>query len=229
MTGVADALPATTIRAAVAGAIQALLEHPVPLIAANIAWGAIALTAWLASFVAAPVAIVLAVLLAWPAAALAGVAGRVLRDVDVSLRDALRWPVRRPAVAVLAVLAVLCAVVGVVNIQAALARADLLGVAFATVAAWGLVALGVVASVAWPLVGDPRRDGLGVTGILRLAVMVVLLRTPRIAATCLVVWCFLLVSTVLAAALLTVSVAIAALVLSRVVLPIADALDTGLV
>jgi hypothetical protein len=130
-------------------------------------------------------------------------------------------------VAVLGALVVISAVVCLVNIQGALGRGDLFGVAFATVAAWGLVALGVVASVAWPLLGDPRRPGLGVTDTLRLALTVTLVRTPRVVCACLLVWCFLVVSAVLAAAILTVSVSIAALVLARVILPVADALPAG--
>jgi hypothetical protein len=220
----ADTLPQTSIPAAAVAAGRDLLDHPGPLILANVAWGAIALIAWLATSVAAPLGIVLAVVLAWPAAAVAGVAGRVVRGSDLSLGTALRWPIGRPAVAVLGALTVMCAVVLMVNIQGALGRGDLLGVAFATVAAWGLVALGVVASVAWPLVGDPRRASLGVTETLRLAVAVTLVRTARVVCACLLVWCFLVVSAVLAAAILTVSVSIAALFLARVILPVADTL-----
>jgi hypothetical protein len=224
MSLAADALPQTSVLAAAAEAVRHLLDHPGPLILANVAWGAVALVTWLAAAVSPPLGIALAVVLAWPAAAVAQVACRVVRATDVSLGSAVRWPIRRPAVAVMGAIAVMCAVVLTVNIQGALARGDLLGIAFATVAGWGLVALGVVASVAWPLLGDPRRSGAGVTDTLRLAVAVTLVRTPRIAGACLLVWGFLVISTVLAAAILTVSVSIAALFLARVVLPIADTL-----
>ena len=227
MSLAADALPETSIPAATAEAVRDLLDHPGPLILANVAWGAVALIAWLATSIAPALGIAGAVVLAWPAAAVAGVAGRVVRGSDVSLGTAVRWPIRRPATAVLGGLAVLGATVLIVNIQVALGRGDLLGVAFATVAAWGLVALGIVASVAWPLLGDPRRPGLGVTDTLRLAATVTLVRTPRVVGACLLVWCFLVVSAVLAAAILTISVCIAALVLARVILPVADALPPG--
>jgi hypothetical protein len=224
MTLVADTLPQASIPAAATQAVRELLDHPGPLILANVAWGAIAVVAWLGMSIAPLLGIVLAVVLAWPATAVAMVAGRVVRGSDVSLGSAVRWPIRRPAVAVLGALGAMSAVVLIVNIQGALGRGDLLGIAFGTVAAWGLVALGVIASVAWPLLGDPRRAGVGVTETLRMAVMVTLVRTPRILCACLLVWCLLIVSAILAAAILTVSLSIAALFLARVVLPIADTL-----
>lgn len=223
-----ERLPPTSLWGAVRAAVRDLLEHPLPLITANLAWGAIAFGVWLTAFLSLPLATLLSLLLAWPAAVIASVASGIVRGADLSLLEALRWQLRRPAVPILGALGVLAAVVGVVNLQLALARGDLLGAAFATVTFWGLVALAVVASVAWVVLGDARYRALSAGAVVRLAVAVVLVRTARVALTCALVWCLLLVSAVLAAALLTVSVALAALVLARVVLPAADTLGAGL-
>jgi hypothetical protein len=212
---------------AVAGAVRDLLVHPVPLVVANLAWGVIAFGVWLVAFVSLPLATVLSVLLAWPAAVVATVASGVVRGADLSLLDALRWQLRRPAVPLLGALAVLAAVVGVVNLQLAFARDDVVGVAFATITGWGLLALGVVASVAWTVLGDVRHGALGARDVVRLAVAITFVRPPRIVLACAIAWCLLVVSAVLAAALLTVSVALAALLLAHVVLPVADTLEVG--
>lgn len=218
------AIPATGLRGAAAQSIRDLAAHPGPLIAANVAWGVVAFGAWLGATIALALGIALALLLAWPAATIARLAGQVVRGEDPLLRDAFRWPLTRPAVAVLGAIGVVCGLVGVVDIGAALGRGDLAGIAFATLAGWGLVALAVLACVAWPLLGDPARADMGTRDVLRLAATIALARTPRILAAWLVVGVLLMVSTVLAAAIITVSVSLSALFLARVVLPLADAL-----
>jgi hypothetical protein len=205
--------------------VRDLLEHPLPLVVANVVWGALVTVAWLAAVVSPPLAVAVVVVLTWPAATVAGVAARLVRGDPVGVRDALRWPIRRGTVALLGAVAALAVVVGLVDLQGALTRGDLVGVAFATLAVWGLIALGVVASVTWPLVGDPARARHSTAALLRLAATIVFLRTPRVLAACLVVGVFLLISAVLAAAILTVSLSLAALVLAHVVLPMADVLE----
>lgn len=206
-------------------ALRELLEHPVPLLAANVAWAGVvfvALTAWLVSPVAG---LIVSVPVAWPAAAMAAVAARVVRGDDVRLADAFRWPLSRPAVPVLGLAATLGLLVASVDIAAALDRGDLLGVAFATVAGWAMVALVLLACVAWPLLGDPRRTPQGTRGLLRLAIAVVLLHTTRVVLTALVVGVVLAASAILVAPLLSVSMCLAALVLCHVVLPLADGVE----
>jgi hypothetical protein len=221
----AGALPATGIRGAGAQAIRDVLAHPGPLIASNLVWGVVAFVGWLGATIATPLGIVFALVLVWPTATVATIAGRVVRGEEPVLRDAFRWPFARPAVGVLGGLAVVCALVGVVDLQGALERGDLAGIAFATFVGWGLVALGVLACVVWPLVGDPVRADRSTRDLVRLGVTIALARTPRIVGAWLVVGTLLVVSAVLAAAIVSVSVSVAALILARVVLPIADALD----
>jgi hypothetical protein len=225
VTTTAEPVATPTVRDALPGSVRDLLEHPLPLVVANVLWGALAVVAWLAAIVSPPVAVVCLVLLAWPAATIANVAGRVVRGETVGVRDAWRWPVRRSAVAVLGPVAILGAVVGLVDLQGAVARADAAGLAFATVVAWGLVALGVLACLIWPLLGDPARSHETTGALVRLAVTMAFSNTRRVLAVSLVVGAFLAISVVFPSAVLTVSVSMSALVLARVVLPLADTLD----
>lgn len=223
-----EALPATGVRGACAHAIRDVLAHPVPLVAGNLVWGVVAFVAWLGATISTPLGVALALLLVWPTATVATIAARVVRGEEPGLRDAFRWPLARPAVGLLGGLAVVCALVGVVDLQGALDRGDLAGVAFATLVGWGLVALSVLACVVWPLVGDPTRADRSTRDLLRLGVTIAFARTPRIVGAWLVVGPLLVASAVLAAAIVSVSVSVAALVLARVVLPIADALEDDL-
>jgi hypothetical protein len=225
MSAPAGVLPATGVTAAVAAAVRDLLEHLVPLVLANVVWAAAAFVGWLAAMLWAPLGVAIAIALVWPTAAVSGIASRIVRGDEVAVRDALRWPVGRSAVVLWGALSVLAAVVLVVDLGAALGRQDLLGAAWATAACWGLVALVVVACVVWPLLGDPARGSLGARRLVRLAVTITLLRTPRVVVASVVAVALLLVSVVLAAAIMTVSVSLAALLLARVVLPLADAID----
>jgi hypothetical protein len=79
--------------------------------------------------------------------------------------------------------------------------------------------------VAWPLVMDPLREGQPLRARLRLAVILVLAHPLRMGALALVLAAFLAASAVLAAALITVSVAYCALVAAHFVLPAADRLE----
>lgn len=211
--------------AVVAPTVRDLLEHPIPLIAANVTWAVVAVVAWIAWLVSPVVGFMASVLLAWPAAALAGVAGRVVRGASVGVHDAFRWPVTRAAVLLLGVAAAAAAAIAIVDLAAALARDDLLGAALATIAAWSLVGLGVLACVVWPLVGDPVRVALSTRALLRLAITVAFLHTLRVVLAVLGSAVLITVSAVLIAPLLTVAMGIVALLLCRVVLPLADAHD----
>jgi hypothetical protein len=217
--------PGRRAAAVVGPAIRDLLEHPIPLIAANVTWALVAVVAWTAWLVSPVVGVAASVLLAWPAAALAAVAGRVVRDAPVGVRDAFRWPLTRAAVPLLGLAATVIALVATVDLAAALDRDDLAGAAFATLAAWALLALGVMACVTWPLVGDPRRAARGTRALVRLATTVAFLHTLRVTLAALGSAVVLAVSAVLVAPLLTVSMGLVALLLCRVVLPLADAYD----
>lgn len=213
------------VPAAVVAALRDLLEQPLPLIAANVVWAAVAFIAWIGWLVSPVWGIAVSVVLAWPAVVVATLAARVVRGEPVGLRDAVRWPLSRMAVPLLGLGATLVVVIALVDIAAGLASADALGLALATLAAWGLVALAVVACIAWPLLGDSRRERHGARRILRLAVSVAFLHTLRCAVTTIIVTILLIASAVLVAPLVSVSVSLAALILSRIVLPLADTVD----
>lgn len=229
MSAVSTAHPPSATRprfgAAIVAALRDLLEHPLPLIVANVVWAAVAFVVWI-GWLASPVwGMVASVVLAWPAVVVAMVAARVVRGEPVGLRDVLRWPLGRSAVPLLGLGATLVAVIALVDVGAGLGSGDALGLAFATLAVWALVALVVIACVAWPLLGDPRRERQGARRILRLAATVVFLHTLRCAATTVILVILFVGSAVLVAPLVSVSVSLAALILCRVVLPLADALD----
>jgi uncharacterized membrane protein YesL len=79
--------------------------------------------------------------------------------------------------------------------------------------------------VAWPLIVDPVRETIPLAARLRLAAALLFVRPARIAVLGLAVAVATVISTVLTAAILTVSVSFIALVACRVVLPAADRLD----
>lgn len=213
------------VRAAIVPSVRDLLEHPAPLLLANVVWGAIALVAWTAWLVSPVSGLVLTVVLGWPAAVIAMVAARVVRGEPVAALDALRWPLTRGTVPMLALGAVLVVAVALVDVTVGLGRGDVVGLVFATVAGWAVVALVALACVVWPILGDPRRQGLGIRRVVRLAVAVAFLHTLRVTAAGLLAALVIAVSTILVAPVLTVSLSLVALMLCRVVLPLADALD----
>jgi hypothetical protein len=104
----------------------------------------------------------------------------------------------------------------------------MLGVALATLAAWGLLVAAAVAVAFWPLLVDPARADRPVRDRLRLAGLVVVAYPLRVAALVIVLAVVGLASFVAFAALVTISVAYSALVACRWVLPAADRLEARL-
>ncbi len=218
-------LPTVSVWGAVGAAVLDLLRNPMPLVLANVVWGVVALVAWTAWLVSPSSGLLASVILAWPAAALGGVAARVVRGDRVGLGTAIRWPLSRTAVPLLALALALVALVACVDLEVAIRQGDLISVALATVAGWSLLALATLACVAWPLLGDPRRIGQGTRDLLRLTLAVALLHGPRALLASTFVGLVLVASAIMVAPLLTVSLGLVALVLCRVVLPLADRMD----
>jgi hypothetical protein len=106
-----------------------------------------------------------------------------------------------------------------------LTSATPLGWAFATVAGWGLLALWLVGWTLAPLLVDPMRADRPVRDRLTLAALVVLAHPFRSLAMGVLLAAFLAISTVAILPLLTVSMALAALTATRLVLPLADRLE----
>jgi hypothetical protein len=103
-----------------------------------------------------------------------------------------------------------------------------IGWALATLAAWGIVALGLYAWTLWPILVDPHRAGRPVADRARLAALLVLAHPVRVAGLALALALLLALSAVALVALVAISVSFAALVASRYVLPAADRLDADL-
>lgn len=88
-----------------------------------------------------------------------------------------------------------------------------------------LAAIWLVAVTTWPLLLDPERAGDGIRPTLRLGFLLALAHPLRMGGAAALLAVFLLVSAVLAAALVTISGALAMLVVAHYVLPAADRLE----
>lgn len=197
------------------------------LVPANLAWGALLLVLLAVAFRSLPGALFLAVALAIPTTGIYRMTALIARGEAVRLRDALEAYGRfaLPATA-LGLAGVLGTTVLTVNMVSGITViGGPIGWAIATAAAWGLAFLWSWLLCAWPLVTDPARDGQPVAGRLRLAALLVLAHPLRVGGLLIITLVLLILSTVLFAALVTISVAYCALVGCRSVLPSADRLE----
>lgn len=193
---------------------------------ANILWvtGLVAVlvvaSAW------SPLALLALPALAIPTAGLARMTARIARGEAVTFSDfrlgmARAW---RPALVAAAGGTLLTAVL-VTNIARGLEWGGMLGWTFSALAAYAAVGTAMVLVAFWPLLGDPARSDQPLITRLRLAGLVCLARPGRMAILTVALGLFLAASTVLFAVLATAAVALAMLVATRTVLPIADQLD----
>jgi hypothetical protein len=200
------------------------------LIPANLVWGAVLGAVVVVGLASVLAGAVLALLLAIPTAGIYRLGTLIARGEDVALADGFRAYRRfaRPALA-LGFAAVAGSTVLVVNVVTGFfGIGGPLGWIAGTAAAWGLVALWAWLLVVWPLVVDPRRDGIGLRANARLAALMVLAFPLRIAVFLALTAVAVAVSTVLFVALVTISLAFAALVGCHFVLPAADGLEARL-
>jgi uncharacterized membrane protein YesL len=167
--------------------------------------------------------LILVPFLALPTAGIFRLAALIVRGDAVALSDAFAaWRAYAGAALAAGFLFTLLATIFVVNIAIGLASGGILGAVLAAFAGWGLLVLGTATLTFWPLLVDPRRADVPLRGRARLAGILVVAFPLRLGVLLLVIGAFLALSTVLFAALLTVSVAVVALVASRYVLPLAD-------
>lgn len=214
------------VRSALRLALEDFFFNSWRLVPANALWGVAFVAVVLLAFAASLLALVMLVLLALPTVGIFRMSALLARGEPVTFSDGLAaWrELLGPALAAGTLIAGLTVVLGF-NTVAALGSLSPLGWAFGTLAAWGLVALSVVALLFWPLLADPVRAGDPVLSRLRLALMLILVHPLRVAQLALLSAVVVIVSTIMLAALLTVSVAFVAIVASRVVLPLADQLE----
>jgi hypothetical protein len=201
------------------------------LVPANILWGIALLVLLVVSLQFGPlITLAAAPLLAIPYAGVIRLAAQAARGGDVVLSDVLH---AYRAYALPAVIAgagfVLVVAVFATNAVIGVSTGGAAGWAFATLAAWGLVATWTFATVFWVLLVDPARERVPAARTARLAGLLVLAAPGRLAALAAVIAGLLLVSAVAFAALLTISVAYAGLVTARYVLPLADRFEAFLV
>jgi len=169
--------------------------------------------------------VVFLVVLPLPTAALFRLAAMIVRNEHVSGSDALAWrPVAKRGVGA-GVIVGGSTVVLVFNLVVGISSLDPIGWGFATAAFWGLLLLWLAAASVWPLLFDPLRAKEPVTSLIRLAVAVAFAKPLRYVALLVVLAIVLVISTILAAALLTVSIAFAALVLSFYAIHAADRIE----
>jgi hypothetical protein len=195
---------------------------------ANLLWG----IGFVAMLVAGPLTVagvLLVVVLAVPTAGLYRMAALIVRDEPVALSDFVEGMRRYagPALAVAGGAAIL-ATVFATNVVVGLEAGGPIGWFVSAMALWGLVGLAMLLVAFWPILVDPRREGLGLRRRLALAGLVVIGRPGRVLALTAIQVVILLGSTVLFAAILLVSVAYVGLVGARYVLPLADSLEARL-
>jgi uncharacterized membrane protein YesL len=200
------------------------------LVPVNILWGAAVVLVILVGLSWPLGALLLAPFLALPTAGIFRVAARIVRSAgDVSIRDALAAS-RADAgpTLLLGCVYVFGTLVLGSNLVVGLTQAEPIGWVMGTFAAWGLCVLWCGAGVAWPLLVDPRLAERPVRERLRLAGMLFLAHPRRIGVLGAAIAIIVVVSTILTAAILTISVAFVALVSCRYVYPAAERLERQL-
>lgn len=195
------------------------------LVPANMIWGALLLLLLVAAAIWLPLA-ALAGLLAVPVAGIYRMAALIHRGAAVSFFDTIVG-MRRfagPALAI-GVGASFLAAVFSANIVIGIQVGGIAGGVFSVLAAYADLGLAIYLVAAWPIVVDPLREELTLRSRLWLAFLVIAARPGRMLLLTLVVLAILVASTVLFAALLTISLAYVSLATTRYVLPAADRLE----
>ena len=130
------------------------------------------------------------------------------------------WTVLGLGVAQLAIGAVL-----VVDLLVGAALGTAIGGVLVVSAVYGLAILWIYAVIAWPIVLDPARRDASLAARLRLAAALLVTRPVRMGAFAVLVGIFLVVATILVAAIVTFALALAWMVVARFVLSAADRLE----
>jgi hypothetical protein len=202
--------------------------NSVRLVPANLLWAATLVGVWLA-FLITPFGVLLLPILALPTASIFRMAALVVRGGPISLWDGLRvWRTDPGPILVVGIVLVSCLAVFVVNIVSGVLGGGLIGLVVATAAAWGACVTWLLAWTVWPILLDPARRDRTVRDRLRTAVLLVLAYPIRMGALGAVLALIVLASTLAFIALMTISLAFAALVATRYVLPAADLLEERL-
>jgi len=206
-------------------AAEDLYYHGVRLVVANLVWGIGAvLTAFLLT---RSVLGLLALLVMVPlTAGLMGMATALVRERTVVMSDFARsirprfWRLLALGIAQFALSAI-----AAFDLLLGFQFGGVVGVLMAVVAFYTLLALWVLAWTIWPIVTDPERLAEPVRSGIRLGALLVLAHPIRLGLMALVLAAITVVSTILAAAIITFAAAYLALVAAHFVLPSADRLE----
>jgi uncharacterized membrane protein YesL len=196
------------------------------VVVANVIWG-VMLIVTLGIAISSPILglIALLVVLPIPTAALFRVAAMIVRDEHAAVVDAFAWRTVAKRGIGAGLIVGGASVVLLFNLVTGVSSADPVSVGFGTAAFWGLFVLWLLAASVWPLLFDPLRATEPVTSVLRLALVVVLVKPLRFIALMFVLFVILVISAILAAALLTISMGFAALVLAYYAIHSADRIE----
>jgi uncharacterized membrane protein YesL len=215
----------------IGGVIRAALSdfyfNSGPLVGANVVWGVAVVGvsfAWLASPL---LALLLSPFLAFPTVGVFRVAGRIVRkDGHISISDALAAfrDYSRPTLLLGLALVAGGLVLGT-NAIVGLSGSEPAGWFVGTIASWSLIVLWCAAIVAWPLLVDPVRTDRSLGTRLRLVGLLLLANPGRLALLGFVVAAIATVSTILLAAILTISLSFIALIACRYVYAVADRVE----
>jgi hypothetical protein len=174
-------------------------------------------------------AILVAPLVAFPIAGLARLTGFIVRGQDAVLSDAWSgWRSTWRETLALGTASTVATVIFGTNVLVGITAGPTISLFIAVLAGWGLVGTWVYGLVAWPILLDPTRADVPSRERFRLAALLVIAVPLRLLGFALLVGAFLAISTVLFAAAATVSLAFAALVAGRYVLPASDRLAARL-
>lgn len=195
---------------------------------ANVVWG-IGLVAALFAGINTVIGVTLLVALAVPVAGLHRMAALIARDEAAAFSDFVDG-MRRYGLTAFAIgaAAVILAILFTTNVLVGLQSGGPIGWLISALALHGLIALSMFLVAFWPILVDPQRESLGLGARLQLAGLAVIGRPGRLLLLTAIVGLILLVSFVLFAAILLMSVAYVSLVASRYVLPMVDGLEARL-
>lgn len=220
---------APTLRGALRESVSDFYFNSWRLVPANLLWGLGLVVLYLIGLVYWPAALLLSPLLCLPVLGMHRLGGRIVRGQEVSFSDGIAaWREVGVAAVLVGTLVVIAGALMLVNFVGGLQSGDIVGVAFATLAAWGLIIGWTWLGAWWPILADPRRRGYGPRRAAKVAAYLVIAHPVRLGALGLLLLVLDLASTVAFAALVTVSLAFGAVVACRYVLAAADRMEARL-
>jgi hypothetical protein len=229
-SGAGAAVASSGLGAAVRASLTDYYFNSVRLVPVNLAWGAVAVAITLVAL-GWPIGGTLGLpLLSIPAGVVFAMAAAIARGGNTpGVRDALVAGRAKAGQALLIGTAWLLAlVVLATNVVTGIGGVSPLGWLIATLAGWGLAILWCAALVVWPLLFDPAHPERTLREDLRLCGTLLLVAPIRFGALGALTAMVVVVSTILTAAVLTISVSFVALVACRTVYPVADRLESPL-